>query len=173
MEYSRTPTSFKSESCGDITVPVQELVHGSQETTIGDSTKPVDEDHKLLTPHKETFGLRKDPGPLQIFDPSKLHRAGEKDKEFSENQNSLIRGPEKGIGPRKEKDPYGSPPSLHQKKTGETSPKKRQANLKEQSKGKGKFKWNKPYPQNYRNPKRERTAMDNVLNMERTLMEFK
>ncbi|MBW0525258.1 hypothetical protein O181_064973 [Austropuccinia psidii MF-1] len=44
---------------------------------------------------------------------------------------------------------------------------------KQKAKGKAKPKWNKPYPQNYRIPKKEKTAMDNVLNMARTLMEFK
>ncbi|MBW0592189.1 hypothetical protein O181_131904 [Austropuccinia psidii MF-1] len=44
---------------------------------------------------------------------------------------------------------------------------------KQKAKGKAKPKWNKPYPQNYRIPKKEKTAMDNVFNMARTLMEFK
>ncbi|MBW0566474.1 hypothetical protein O181_106189 [Austropuccinia psidii MF-1] len=44
---------------------------------------------------------------------------------------------------------------------------------KQKAKGKAKPKWNKPYPQNYRIPKKEKTAMYNVFNMERTLMEFK
>ncbi|MBW0504042.1 hypothetical protein O181_043757 [Austropuccinia psidii MF-1] len=44
---------------------------------------------------------------------------------------------------------------------------------KQKEKGKAKSKWNKPYPQNYRIPKREKTAMDNVFNMARALMEFK
>ncbi|MBW0569302.1 hypothetical protein O181_109017 [Austropuccinia psidii MF-1] len=44
---------------------------------------------------------------------------------------------------------------------------------KQKAKGKEKPKWNKPYLQNYRIPKKEKTAMDNVFNMARTLMEFK
>ncbi|MBW0536349.1 hypothetical protein O181_076064 [Austropuccinia psidii MF-1] len=44
---------------------------------------------------------------------------------------------------------------------------------KQKEKGKAKPKWNKPYPQNYRIPKKEKTTMDNVLNMARTLMEFR
>ncbi|MBW0573580.1 hypothetical protein O181_113295 [Austropuccinia psidii MF-1] len=43
---------------------------------------------------------------------------------------------------------------------------------KQKAKGKAKPKWNKPYPQNYRIPKKEKTAMDNVFNMARTLMEL-
>ncbi|MBW0581104.1 hypothetical protein O181_120819 [Austropuccinia psidii MF-1] len=44
---------------------------------------------------------------------------------------------------------------------------------KQKAKGKAKPKWKKPYLQNYRIPKKEKTAMDNVFNMARTLMEFK
>ncbi|MBW0576718.1 hypothetical protein O181_116433 [Austropuccinia psidii MF-1] len=44
---------------------------------------------------------------------------------------------------------------------------------KQKAKGKAKPKWNKPYLQNYRIPNKEKTAMDNVVNMARTLMEFK
>ncbi|MBW0572130.1 hypothetical protein O181_111845 [Austropuccinia psidii MF-1] len=44
---------------------------------------------------------------------------------------------------------------------------------KQKAKGKAKPKWNKPYLQNYRIPKKEKTAMENVLNMARALMEFK
>ncbi|MBW0590002.1 hypothetical protein O181_129717 [Austropuccinia psidii MF-1] len=43
----------------------------------------------------------------------------------------------------------------------------------QKAKGKAKSKWNKPYPQKYRIPKREKTAMENVFNMARTLMEFR
>ncbi|MBW0581725.1 hypothetical protein O181_121440 [Austropuccinia psidii MF-1] len=44
---------------------------------------------------------------------------------------------------------------------------------KQKAKGKAKSRWNKCYPQNYRIPKKEKTAMDNLFNMARTLMEFK
>ncbi|MBW0499603.1 hypothetical protein O181_039318 [Austropuccinia psidii MF-1] len=59
-----------------------------------------------------------------------------------------------------------------------TSAKKGKENPKEQSegkakdKGKGKAKVEQD-PQNYRTPKKEKTARDNVFNMARTLMEFK
>ncbi|MBW0564403.1 hypothetical protein O181_104118 [Austropuccinia psidii MF-1] len=44
---------------------------------------------------------------------------------------------------------------------------------KQKGKRKAESKWNKPYPQNYRILKKEKTAMDNVFIMVRTLMEFK
>ncbi|MBW0587767.1 hypothetical protein O181_127482, partial [Austropuccinia psidii MF-1] len=43
----------------------------------------------------------------------------------------------------------------------------------QKAKGKENHKWNKAYPQNYRIPKKEKTAMDNVFNMARTLMELR
>ncbi|MBW0555653.1 hypothetical protein O181_095368 [Austropuccinia psidii MF-1] len=41
-----------------------------------------------------------------------------------------------------------------------------------QGKGKGKANWHRPYPQGYRIPKLEPSAVDSVFNMARTLMEF-
>ncbi|MBW0570498.1 hypothetical protein O181_110213 [Austropuccinia psidii MF-1] len=41
-----------------------------------------------------------------------------------------------------------------------------------QSKGKGKAHWHRPYPQGYRIPKLEPSAVDSVFNMARTLMEL-
>ncbi|MBW0530201.1 hypothetical protein O181_069916 [Austropuccinia psidii MF-1] len=50
---------------------------------------------------------------------------------------------------------------------------KRNQKGKQKARGKEKSKWNKTYPQNYRIPKKEKTAMANVFNIARTLMEFK
>ncbi|MBW0521454.1 hypothetical protein O181_061169 [Austropuccinia psidii MF-1] len=41
-----------------------------------------------------------------------------------------------------------------------------------QGKDKGKSNWHRPYPQGYRIPKLEPSAVDSVFNMARTLMEF-
>ncbi|MBW0533161.1 hypothetical protein O181_072876 [Austropuccinia psidii MF-1] len=43
----------------------------------------------------------------------------------------------------------------------------------QKDKKKANSKWNRPYQKNYRIPKNEKTAMDNVLNMARALVEFK
>ncbi|MBW0491427.1 hypothetical protein O181_031142 [Austropuccinia psidii MF-1] len=52
-------------------------------------------------------------------------------------------------------------------------PQKKQRGPKNhQGKGKGKANWHIPYPQGYRIPKLEPSAMDSVFNMARTLMEF-
>ncbi|MBW0574776.1 hypothetical protein O181_114491 [Austropuccinia psidii MF-1] len=49
---------------------------------------------------------------------------------------------------------------------------KQRAPKNNQGKGKGKAKWNRPYPQGYMIPKLQPSAMESVFNMARTLMEF-
>ncbi|MBW0579963.1 hypothetical protein O181_119678 [Austropuccinia psidii MF-1] len=62
-------------------------------------------------------------------------------------------------------------PEVYKGKT--KGPQKKQRGPKNhQGKGKGKANWHKPYPQGYRIPKLEPSAMDSVFNMARTLMEF-
>ncbi|MBW0586556.1 hypothetical protein O181_126271 [Austropuccinia psidii MF-1] len=52
-------------------------------------------------------------------------------------------------------------------------PQKKQRGPKNhQGRGKGKANWHRPYPQGYRIPKLEPSAVDSVFNMARTLMEF-
>ncbi|MBW0527151.1 hypothetical protein O181_066866 [Austropuccinia psidii MF-1] len=50
--------------------------------------------------------------------------------------------------------------------------KKKKGPNSHKGKGKGNAYWHSPYPQGYRIPKLELSAMDSVLNMARTLMEF-
>ncbi|MBW0589841.1 hypothetical protein O181_129556 [Austropuccinia psidii MF-1] len=50
--------------------------------------------------------------------------------------------------------------------------KKKKGPKNHQGKGKGKANWNRHYPQGYRISKLEPSAMDSVLNMAGTLMEF-
>ncbi|MBW0584725.1 hypothetical protein O181_124440 [Austropuccinia psidii MF-1] len=52
-------------------------------------------------------------------------------------------------------------------------PQKKQRGPKNhQGKSKSKANWHRPYPQGYRIPKLQPSAMDSVFNMARTLMEF-
>ncbi|MBW0585582.1 hypothetical protein O181_125297 [Austropuccinia psidii MF-1] len=50
--------------------------------------------------------------------------------------------------------------------------KKKKGPKRHHGKGTGKGNWHRPYPQGYRIPKLEPSAMDSVFNMARTLMEF-
>ncbi|MBW0592610.1 hypothetical protein O181_132325 [Austropuccinia psidii MF-1] len=84
-------------------------------------------------------------------------------------------------------NPLSSTPQIknikeyHAKKRGETkegapvaSTSKPQANqLPQEGKKNKKKKWRKPYSPSYRIPKNQKDAMDNVINLARTLMEFK
>ncbi|MBW0547517.1 hypothetical protein O181_087232 [Austropuccinia psidii MF-1] len=50
--------------------------------------------------------------------------------------------------------------------------KKKKGPKNHQGKGKGKDNWHRAYPQRYRIPKLEPSAVDSVSNMARSLMEF-
>ncbi|MBW0545890.1 hypothetical protein O181_085605 [Austropuccinia psidii MF-1] len=66
-----------------------------------------------------------------------------------------------------------SKPALEVSKDKLKGPRKEKKGLKNlQFKGKGKANWHRPYPQGYRIPKLEPSAMDGVFNMARTLIEF-
>ncbi|MBW0510334.1 hypothetical protein O181_050049 [Austropuccinia psidii MF-1] len=66
-----------------------------------------------------------------------------------------------------------SKPAPEMSKDKPKGPQKKQKGPKNhQGKGKGKANWHRTYPQGYRIPKMEPSAMDSVFNMARTLMEF-
>ncbi|MBW0577603.1 hypothetical protein O181_117318 [Austropuccinia psidii MF-1] len=58
------------------------------------------------------------------------------------------------------------------KKNPKGPPRKKKGSNNPQGKGKGRENWNRPYPQGYRIPKLQPSAMDSVFNMARTLMEL-
>ncbi|MBW0514658.1 hypothetical protein O181_054373 [Austropuccinia psidii MF-1] len=101
------------------------------------------------------------------------------DESLVDKPKHFVRGPEEIVGPKELQQPVEAfqattskdPPQQVPKK-GKQAPKRNQKG-KQKAQGKAKPKWNKPYPHNHRIPKREKTAMDNVFNMERTLMEFR
>ncbi|MBW0471859.1 hypothetical protein O181_011574 [Austropuccinia psidii MF-1] len=79
----------------------------------------------------------------------------------------------KKLAQEKDNSPVEAPQASTSNNTPQQVPKKKNPAPKRNQKGKAKSKWNKTYTQNYRIPKREKTAMDNVFNMARTLMELK
>ncbi|MBW0551109.1 hypothetical protein O181_090824 [Austropuccinia psidii MF-1] len=100
-------------------------------------------------------------------------------KSWLRNQSMLSEDQKKKLAQGENNSPVEAPQSSKSKtlpqqvaNKDEQTPKSNQKG-KQKAKVKAKPKWNKPYPQNYRIPKKEKTAMDNVFNMERTLMEFK
>ncbi|MBW0588215.1 hypothetical protein O181_127930 [Austropuccinia psidii MF-1] len=85
----------------------------------------------------------------------------------------------KKLAQGKDNTPVEAPQASTSKNTPQTVPNKPKKTQKtnqkgkKKAKGKAKPKWNNPYPQSYRIPKKEKTAMENVFNMARTLIEFK
>ncbi|MBW0579522.1 hypothetical protein O181_119237 [Austropuccinia psidii MF-1] len=97
------------------------------------------------------------------------------DKSLVEKPKNVIRGPEEEVGPIGGTRPVEAPQASTSKNGPQQVPNKPKQAPKTNQKGKQKEKpkCNKPYPQNYRLPKEEKTAIDNVFNMAETLMEFK
>ncbi|MBW0525333.1 hypothetical protein O181_065048 [Austropuccinia psidii MF-1] len=99
-------------------------------------------------------------------------------KAWLKNQSMLLEDQKKKLTQGKENRPVEAPQAFKSKTAPQQVPKKDKKTPKsnqkgkQKAKGKAKSKWNKPYPQNYRIPKKEKTAMDNVFNMGRTLMEL-
>ncbi|MBW0559758.1 hypothetical protein O181_099473 [Austropuccinia psidii MF-1] len=94
-------------------------------------------------------------------------------KAWLKNQSMLSEDQKKKLVQGKENIPVEAPQASTSRNPPQKVPNKPKKTPKTNHKGKGKPKWNKPYPQNYRILKKEKTAMDNVFNMARTLMEFK
>ncbi|MBW0479314.1 hypothetical protein O181_019029 [Austropuccinia psidii MF-1] len=99
-------------------------------------------------------------------------------KAWLKNQSMLSEDQKKKLAQEKN-IPVEAPQASTSKNLPQQAPKsgkktsKRDQKGKQKAKGKANPKWNKPYPQNYRTTKKEKTAMENVFNIERTLMEFK
>ncbi|MBW0532507.1 hypothetical protein O181_072222 [Austropuccinia psidii MF-1] len=169
------PESLSTMKNRDIPFSVQELVYGGKEARVGTSPKSLDRHHKLISPSEEVHGARKDRRTYEGLDTHVLQRTSPTDKRLVEKPKHVIRGPEEEFGPREGKHQAEAPQASTSKKLPQQVPNKPKSTPKTKQKGKkkAKAKWNKPYPQNYRIPKKEKAAMDNVFNMARTLMEFK
>ncbi|MBW0586399.1 hypothetical protein O181_126114 [Austropuccinia psidii MF-1] len=173
------PESLSTGNNRDIPVSVKELVYGSKTARVGTSRKSLDRHHELISSSEEVHGARKDRRTCEGLDTHVLQRKGPTYKRLFEKPKHVIRGPEEEVGPREGKQPSRSSPSLHKENLPQQVPKKPKQTPKtnqkgkQKSKGKAKPKWNKPYLQNYRISKKEKTAMENLFNMARTLMECK
>ncbi|MBW0511074.1 hypothetical protein O181_050789 [Austropuccinia psidii MF-1] len=158
---------------------IQELVQRSQRRGVGNVLKPLAGGHELLLTHKEHSGSGEDCRTLRRMEPIFWQRQGQKAKEMVKNQSllSIDKKKELGMTPALEKEgPVASTSSKTAPEVSKDKPKgpqKKKRGLKNhKGKGKGKANWDRPYPQGYRIPKLEPSAMDSVFNMARTLMEF-
>ncbi|MBW0578958.1 hypothetical protein O181_118673 [Austropuccinia psidii MF-1] len=166
------PESLSTGNNRVIPVSVQELVYGSKTARVGTSPKSLDRNYELISSIVEVHGSRKDRRTSEGLDTHVLQRTSPTDKSLVEKPKHVIRGPEEEGGPREVKHPSGNSISLHKQNSASTSAKQSQSNPKDQPEGqaKGKAKWNNTYQQNYRIPKKEKTSMDNVFDMARTLI---
>ncbi|MBW0544464.1 hypothetical protein O181_084179 [Austropuccinia psidii MF-1] len=146
---------------------------------VGASPKSLDRHHELISSSEEVHGARKDKGTFEGLDTHVLQRTSPTDKRLVKKPKHVIRGTEEEVGPRQGRLPSGCSQASKSKNMPQKvsnkpkkTPKTNQKG-KQKAKGKAKPKWEKPYLQNFKIPKKEKTAMENVFNMARTLMEFK
>ncbi|MBW0542432.1 hypothetical protein O181_082147 [Austropuccinia psidii MF-1] len=139
MEDARASTSSQR-----YTSLSTELVYGSKTARVETSTKSLDRHHELISSSEEVHGARKDRRTSEGLDTHVLQRTSPTDEILVEKPKHFIREPEGEVGPREGKQPSGSSPSLHKKKSTSKSAKQAQENPKDkpegQAKGKGKGK---------------------------------
>ncbi|MBW0506882.1 hypothetical protein O181_046597 [Austropuccinia psidii MF-1] len=135
---------------------------------MGASAKCLDRHNEILSSSEEINGPRKDSRPSEGLEIHFLQRKSPKDKSFAEKPKHFFRGPEERVGSKQDKSQVEAPRASKRKNLHQQVLKKG----KQKEKVREKYKWNKAYPQNYRIPMKEKTAMENVLNMARALMEF-
>ncbi|MBW0592773.1 hypothetical protein O181_132488 [Austropuccinia psidii MF-1] len=124
---------------------------------------------------KKLMGPEKKEELLKGWTPMSCKVQVQQIKAWFKNQSMLSEDQKKKLAQRKDNTPVQDPQASTSKIPPQPVPNKPKQTRKTNQKGKQKAKpkWNKPYPPNYRIPKKEKTAMENVFNMTRTLMEFK
>ncbi|MBW0535642.1 hypothetical protein O181_075357 [Austropuccinia psidii MF-1] len=127
---------------------------------------------KSFLGQEKTIELLKGWSPLSCKDKVK------KIKSLLKNQSllSVDQKKELELTPALEEGPVASTSSKPAPETFREKPKrpqkKKEGPKKNHGKGKGKENWHRPYPQGYRIPKLEPSAMKSVFNMARNLMKF-
>ncbi|MBW0564847.1 hypothetical protein O181_104562 [Austropuccinia psidii MF-1] len=128
---------------------------------------------------KSFLGQQKTIELLGGWSPLSFKDKVKKMKNWLKNQSllSIDQKKELEITPALEKEgPLASTSSTPTAEVSKDKPKRPQKKNRgpknNQGKGKGIANWNIPYPQGYRIPKLAPSAMDSVLSMDRTLMEF-
>ncbi|MBW0559658.1 hypothetical protein O181_099373 [Austropuccinia psidii MF-1] len=134
--------------------------------------KPLAGEHELLLTHQELSGSGEDHRTLRRVEPIALQRQGQKDKELVEEPKSFIHRPQEGVGNDLSFGERSKPAPETSKEKPKGPQKKKKGPKNNQGKGTEKANWHRPYPQGYRIPKLEPSAMESIFNMARTLMEF-
>ncbi|MBW0523392.1 hypothetical protein O181_063107 [Austropuccinia psidii MF-1] len=165
---------LSSDSHRNISVPIQKLVQRSKRRGMGNMPKPLAGGHELLLTHQELSVSGEDHIALRTVDPIVLQRQGQKDKELVEEPTYFLYTRRRNWKqPQLWKKVQWCLPASEESKERPKGPQKKEKGPKNhQGKGKGKEIWHLPYPQGYRIPKLDPSAMDSFFNMARTLLEF-
>ncbi|MBW0468880.1 hypothetical protein O181_008595 [Austropuccinia psidii MF-1] len=133
--------------------------------------KPLKGVYELLLTHQKLSGSDEDHTALRIMEPVFLQGQSQKIKSWLKNQTLLSVDQKKGleITPSLEKERQVV---LTSSRTPQGPQRKQEGPRTKKGKGKHKANYNRPYPQGYRIPKLEPSAIESVINMARTLMEF-
>ncbi|MBW0542938.1 hypothetical protein O181_082653 [Austropuccinia psidii MF-1] len=167
--------SFPTQNKGNISVSVQELVYVTKEAGVETSSKPLDRRKKLLYSSEEANGPRKDSRTSEGVDTHVFQRTSPKNKSLVEKKSILSEDQKKELARKKDNRNMEAPQAFTSMNPPQKVPKKGKKAPKSNHKGKqkAKSKCNKTYPQKNRIPTKEKAAIENVFNMEITLMEFK
>ncbi|MBW0500901.1 hypothetical protein O181_040616 [Austropuccinia psidii MF-1] len=155
----------------DMPVSVQELVYGGKAAGVGTSAKSLDRHNELLSSSEEVMGPEQTEEFLRGWKPMSCKGQVQEIKAWLKNQSMLSEDQKKKLAQGKDNSPVEAPQASTSKNTPQQVPNKDKQTPKSNQKGKQKAKvkekskWNKLYPQNYRIPKKDKTAMDNVFNM--------
>ncbi|MBW0495056.1 hypothetical protein O181_034771 [Austropuccinia psidii MF-1] len=137
--------------------------------------KPLAGGHEVLFTNQELSGSVEDHIALRRVDPTVLQRQGQKSNDWLNNQIllSIDQKKELKMTPALEKEgPVVSTSSKTAPEISKDKPKGPQKNHKGPNNHQRKANWDRPYPKGYRIPKLEPSAMENVFNMARALMEI-
>ncbi|MBW0524894.1 hypothetical protein O181_064609 [Austropuccinia psidii MF-1] len=159
------PEPFPTGNNRDIPVSVEELSYGRKETVV--ELLPSLWIGKMSSYLQvNTFmGPGKTEDLLKGLTPMYCKGQVQQIKALLKNQSILSEDQNKELAQGKDNSPVEAPQASTSNNLPKKVPKKENHAPKNNQKGKkkAKSKWNKPYPQNYRIPKREKTAMDNVF----------
>ncbi|MBW0528726.1 hypothetical protein O181_068441 [Austropuccinia psidii MF-1] len=154
------PESLSTGNNRDIPVSVQELVYGRKTAIVGNSPKSLHRNHELISSRKTFMGPEKTKELMKGWTPMSCNGQVQQINSWLKNQSMLSEDQKKKFSQGKENSPVEAlqastsknppQPVLNKPKQ---APKTIQSG-KKKAKGKGKPRWNKPYPQNYRSPKK-------------------
>ncbi|MBW0593317.1 hypothetical protein O181_133032 [Austropuccinia psidii MF-1] len=157
---------------------MQKLVQRSERRGVGNMPKPFAGAMNSYLHIKSFLGQEKTIELLGGWSPLSCKYKVKTIKNLFKNQSLLFVDQKKELEltPALEEGPVASTSSKPAPETFKEKPKGPQKKEKgpknNQGKGKGKTNWHRPYPQGYRIPELEPSAMKSVFNMARNLMKF-